>query len=376
VEVAAGATGVRLEGLQNTRVSFEAGQTIRYNCFKGLREADIIVDGATVERNMFVGFFNTAVTVDTSQRGHFSDNRFIKLNSQARQIPINLRGDSNRRSGGNAFLLIDAQTPLGSAFSIDGQSDISFVGVDLESYDARFEGGEEPFAFKVRNTGTFRAIQSSGMSRRNPRDQNGDEIVNLAPSFDIDAERIFMHQFTAPTPDPVLRIGADNDLLFSWRNELSSTLIDDNSDNDQALRMFAQEYVGRPFIAENGRESLRVGYQEDVAFFVDDERQDSLLNTQIANRFHAETTQTEVGSAAWSIPEFSDIPNPTGPNWNANLGQREDESAAIQALVDANGVAQLEPRIYYVGSSIRLDRDQGIIGAGAGKTAIVALLRC
>jgi len=362
VKVAAGATQVRLEGLRNIELSFNTGASIRYNCFKNLRDSSIVVDGATVERNLFVGFFNVGLNVDTAQRGHFSDNRFIKLNSHARDIPINIKGDAARRSGGNAFLLVDAQTPLGSGFSIDSQSDISFVGVDMEAYNARFHpSNTSPFALRVRNTGTFRAIKSSGMNRVS-------EDQSSSPGFDIDAERIFMTQFNAPTPEPVLRVGPSNDFLFSWRNRFSSDHIKDDS-NNSALRVFAQESRGD----EDPLGFNRIGSINDVSFSIGDTRLTSEPNAPIANPLRTALTQIEAGTASWSIPEFGDVPNPTGPDWNANLDQRVDESTAIQAMINANGIAHLEPRTYYVGSSILLDRNQGIIGAGANKTAIIAL---
>ena len=351
VDVAAGANHVRLEGLQQLDIGFIPGRSIRYSCFKNLRAASIIVDGATVERNLFVAIANTNIEVDTSQSGHFSDNRFIKLNSHGNVMPISIKGDATRSSGGNAFLLVDAQTPPGSAFAVASQSDISFVGVDLESYNWR--GNEtHPYAFQVRNTGTFRAINSSGMNRRHDPNQN--------PAYDIDAEQIFLTQFNAPSPKPVLRVGPSNDFLFSWRNQLSSTLIQDDTTNSNALHVYAQEDIG-------------AGFQSDVSFSIDGTRLTAEPSASTANALRTALTQTDAGTAPWGIPEFGRIPNPTGANWDANLDQQVDESAAIQQMIDDNGIAYLEPRTYYVGSSIIIDKDQGIVGAGANKTAIVAL---
>jgi len=355
VEVAAGATHVRLEGLNFSDLSFESGESIRYNCFKNFQQSSIIVNGATVERNLFVAFANSNLEVDTSQNGHFSDNRFIKFNTHGADQPMVIKGDSDRQSGGNAFLLTDAQTPLGSGYSIDGHSDISFVGVDLEAYNQRHatNGNDAPYAFQVRNTGTFRAIKSSGMNR-----ESRDPSTN--PGFDIDAEQIFMTQFSAPTPKPVLRVGPSNKLLFSWRNKVSSDLIQDDTADPQALRIFAQENIGP-------------GNLEDVSLSIGETRITSEPNAQVSNALHTALTYQEAGTAAWSIPNFGDIPNPTGANWRNNLDQQVDEAAAIQAMIDSNGIAYLEPRTYYIGTTIQLDRNQGIVGAGANKTAIIAL---
>jgi len=351
VDVIAGANHVRLQGLKGLDIDFIAGESIRYGCFKNLRAVSIIVDGATVERNLFVAIANSNIEVDTSQSGHFSDNRFIKFNSHGNAVPLSIKGDASRSSGGNAFLLVDVQTPPGSAFTVDSQRDISFVGVDLESYN--WQGNEtHPYAFQVRNTGTFRAIKSSGMNRRHDPNQN--------PAYDIDAEQIFLTQFKAPTPKPVLRVGSSNEFLFSWRNELSSTLIQDDANNPNALHVYAQEDIG-------------AGFQSDVSFSIDDTRLTAEPDASTANALRTALTQTEADTAPWGVPEFSSIADPTGANWDANLDQQVDESAAIQQMIDDNDIAYLEPRTYYVGSSIILDKGQGIVGAGLSKTAIVAL---
>ena len=354
VKLAAGANNVRLEGLWFLNISFEPGESIRYNCFKNLRRASILVDGATVERNLFIALANSNLDVDTSQGGHFSDNRFIKFNTHGllppATMPMVIKGDSARTSGGNAFLLTDAQTPPSSGYFIEGQNDISFVGVDLESYNQN--NTPNSYAFQVRNTSTFRAIKSSGMNRRHDPDQN--------PAFDIDADQAFLTQFTAPTPSPVLRTGPNNDLLFSWRNRLTQNTTQDDTQNNSALRIFAQERIG-------------VGVLSDVSFSLGGSRITREPNSSIATPLHNVLTQTDVGTSAWGIPEFRDIPNPTGANWDNNLGQQVDETAAIQAMINANDIAYLEPRIYYVNSSLVLNRGQGIVGAGSNKTAIIAM---
>ena len=270
VEVAAGATNIRLEGLRWMNLTFGRGGSIRYNCFKNFQHASVVVDGATVERNLFVAFANSNLEVDTSQNGHFSDNRFIKFNTHgirdrviepgAARMPMVIKGDAARRSGGNSFLLTDAQTPPGSGYAIDGQRDISFVSVDLEAYNQHDIANS--VAFQVRNTGTFRAIKSNGMNRHSDPNRN--------PAFDIDAERVFMTQFSAPTASPVLRVGPSNDFLFSWRNRLSASRVQDDSNNLNALRVFAQEASGP-------------GSLEDVSFSLGDTRLTSEPNSSIGN---------------------------------------------------------------------------------------------
>ncbi len=343
VRVAAGSERVRLEGLAQLEVTFEPGAAIRYGCFKNLRATTIRVDGATVERNLFVALAQASLKVDTSASGAFSDNRFIKLNSHGAALPIEIQGDAARSSGGNAFLLVDAQTPPGSGFSIEDQRDVAFAGVDLEAYNW---SNNEPtaFAFRVRNTGTFRAVHASGMTRQ------GDATT---PAFDLDAEQVFLHRFGAPTANPILRLGPSNQLLASWRDRLSPARVQDDAPG--GLRLFAQEDIGG-----------------DVTVALGDTTLTSEPDAATSAAVH-DFLRGQGEGAAWSIPHFGAIPDPTGPDWAVGLAAHADESAAIQALVDSEGIAYLEPRTYYVGQPIVLGAGQGLVGAGAGKTALVAL---
>lgn len=94
-------------------------------------------------------------------------------------------------------------------------------------------------------------------------------------------------------------------------------------------------------------------------------------------------------TTAFPKPSFDPIPDPAGPNWNYNLPNQPDSAPYIQNLINTQGIAflpagiffyiiyyylknQLLAGIYYVGSSLSLNNTNGIIGAGADKTAIIA----
>ncbi len=343
VVVAAGTTHARLQGVQYTNIRFAPGAASRYNCFYRLKAVRIEVTAATVERNLFVALAESTLAVDTSADGLFADNRFIKLNSHGGGLPIDIKGDAGRRSGGNAFLLTDSQTPPGSAFAITGQRDIAFVGVNVEAYNWN-DTETAPFVFKVENTGTFRGTHATGISRAGTHE---------GPAFDLDAESVILHEFAAGTDAPQLRLGAANKSLVSWHNGFGPANIDDQAAG--ALRLSMMEGIDSDV-------SVTLGWSEIT--------EEPEANTSAA--LHEVLAPADRPGAPWGLPVFAAIPDPTGPDWAVGLADKADESQAIQALVDEQTIAQLEPRTYYIAAPIVLHAGQGLIGAGAGQTALVA----
>ena len=76
----------------------------------------------------------------------------------------------------------------------------------------------------------------------------------------------------------------------------------------------------------------------------------------------------------WEAATYGPVPDPAGPNWNANLSTAPDATAMIQQLIDtsSNGVAKLAAGIYYISAPLKLARSHGIVGSGADTTAIIA----
>ncbi|MEJ0099927.1 MAG: hypothetical protein WDO12_09350 [Pseudomonadota bacterium] len=49
-----------------------------------------------------------------------------------------------------------------------------------------------------------------------------------------------------------------------------------------------------------------------------------------------------------------------------------DATAELQRLIDTQDIARLPAGVFHISASLHLKRGQGIIGAGAGRTVIVA----
>jgi hypothetical protein len=77
----------------------------------------------------------------------------------------------------------------------------------------------------------------------------------------------------------------------------------------------------------------------------------------------------------WNRSVWEILPDPLGANWKLNRVGKSDQTAYIQGLINANGVAELPEGVFYIGSTLNipLDKAHGIVGQGTGKTLIVGL---
>ena len=341
VLVAAGTEGAKVRGLSNARIRFEPGAVTRGNCFASLRGSGITSEGASVERNWFVDFGQTPVDVDNAAGGFFRDNRFIKINTHDSDLAVSLVGNADRSSGGNVFLLTDTQTPGGAPFLVEGQSDVTFVGVNAEAFNWRGLASE-PYLFRVRNVGAFRGAYFVGTSRHG---------AAVFPMLDMDAEHITLHRTGSDLAAPQVRLGASVESFVSWENDWDDADIDDRAAGGLRLRIL--ETQDAPAVRLNG------------AVLTSPPADTTAMSAALLD---------ERPGAPWALPAFAAIPDPTGPDWETRRVGMRDERAVIQAMLDApSGLAMLEPRTYYIGGSLVLGSGDRLIGSGMGRTAIVAL---
>jgi hypothetical protein len=78
------------------------------------------------------------------------------------------------------------------------------------------------------------------------------------------------------------------------------------------------------------------------------------------------------GTTPWEPPAFGPIPDPAGSNWLAQSATAPDDRPRLQRLIDEQGIVRLPAGVFHIAAPLRLKRGQGIIGAGADRTAIVA----
>lgn len=82
--------------------------------------------------------------------------------------------------------------------------------------------------------------------------------------------------------------------------------------------------------------------------------------------------QGESSAVPWEVPEFGAVADPAGPEWRIRRGMAPDDTARLQRMLDEQGIVRLPAGVFHISAPLRLRSGHGIVGAGAGRTAIVA----
>ncbi len=329
-----------LQGVNPDGLEFTASTSVtHHNCFQRLRMqgAALSVTGALVESNIFVDLSEVNLQVDTSKGGHMSANRFIRWLSHGKPAASFL-GDAGRTSQGNVFLWSNMLTPEGGGFHADNQADLTFVGTDIESWN--WGGGSPDYALTFGAMGTLRMVRPTG----------GASVPNKTGYLDVAADEVQLSglQLFTSLPDPNVRLRSSVQRVLNVRSAPQSL-----QDEGSGLRIEA--------FADNAPKVTSSGV--DTATSPLSAAEQSTLVAMIA--------PTRTG-APWERPLFRPIPDPTGPAWKEGLAAKPDSTAYLQGLIDKNGIARLPAGIYYISAPLQVGSGEGLIGAGAEKTAIVA----
>lgn len=75
----------------------------------------------------------------------------------------------------------------------------------------------------------------------------------------------------------------------------------------------------------------------------------------------------------WEAPDFAPIADPAGPDWKQRRRKAVDTTAELQRQLDTQQIVRLPAGLFHVSASLRMKDGQAIVGAGAGRTAIVAM---
>ncbi|MCL6102735.1 MAG: glycoside hydrolase family 55 protein [Bacteroidetes bacterium] len=218
---------------------------------------------------------------------------------------------------------------------------MTFVGVDSEAWNSKGTGGAA--LFKVGKMGALRLFSMNGGNLGSPYP---------TPAFDVAADEFqiynnVMRACRSGIVDCVLRPGNLRSLLV---NSPSPRVYDDKASN--AFRTKAFEAGSTDFeVNGTAQSSLTAGQQAMLSAMVFDKRP----------------------GKPWEAPRYGAIPDPAGPAWKQNLAGKPDNTDYIQGLIDANGVARLPAGIYYISRPLKVKTGGGLIGAGADKTAIIAM---
>ena len=326
ITIQPGTTGAVINGIAGTVISFPSGTASTMgNVFKRMTRTQVkVLPGAVVESNLFLDFNYCVFYVDTQAGGYWRNNRVIFLRTQSTRRPdITLKGDAARSSYGNVFLWKNFLSSYGGGANLVNQGDVAFVGFDAEAW-GNSNGVNSNALFYTDAMGVLRVFAANGGTTH-----NGSDIFNLgADEFQMQGAKLL-----APGTGLIYRNTNKRSLLIAV-----STL----SVKDQAS--------GATRINATGINALPAASQ-------------AVLNDMIK--------PTRAG-VAWEGPTFAAIPDPMGANWRTIPAGHVDSTAMIQAGVNANGIFMLAAGTYYVDGTILLRNGQGVIGAGDGKTIIIA----
>lgn len=331
VVIAAGTQQVLLSCLQTATVTFPASSLSTHdNLFLRIK-ANAIAQSATVENNLFLDW-NGALYFDSTNSGHIRNNRFIRSLAHGGFNPyLRLKGNSQDASYGNVFLFYNFLTPPGDATDLSGLSDLTFVGVDAESWN--FYGWGTKAVIKTSSdVDTLRFFVANG----------GDLVHNAGDPlatgyFDVGARNFLLYNdasSSAHQPKTTIGSSVENAAMINVpQNMLSGDLMQD-SDSTYV-------YTG----GKSGNSRLR-----DIAIGLTTNRQ----------------------GVPWEAPIYETIPDPGGSKWNVDLSSKPDSTTYIQSLIDNNGIAFLPAGTYYISKPLRISSTRGLIGAGMASTLIIA----
>lgn len=348
VIIPAGTTNAILSGVSPEKISFNLGtfrsngvtKPIKGNCFNRISNSAIEAKNTTLENNLFTDLSNVAIAIDTSQKGYLKNNLFIRTMQHAAYPAITLIGDRAKQSAGNQFIWTNMLTPQGEGIIIKNQKDISFIGLDAESWNWNHKA-VYPGMLNVFNTDFLSVFMSNG----------GDNHNNTGQYFNLDAKNIFLQGMRiGRTQNTGLILGEHAENLVSI-DTLNIGLTKNNLAT-QVIDIFSQ---GNANVTENNQDML----PEKLSYSAKQAVTAVLQAEQSAYR-------------NWNKPQFENIPNPAGDNWQLNRTNQPDSSDYIQSLIDQNGIAELDAGIYYISKPLNIKDGQGIIGAGANNTAIIA----
>lgn len=304
----------------------------------------LTVTGAALQDNLFL-HIDGQINIDTSAGGFIRNNRFIRCKAHAVWPQLTILGDAARQSYGNVFVWFNFLTPHGDPTNITNQKDLTIVGYDAETWNEK-AAGTNTALIKTGPMGTLRIFGANG----------GNHGRNPTPAFDVAADELLvynnlMEASRGGVVDYVLRPGNARALFL---NGSGKRRYDDQAKDAFRARAFCDGIAGLEL------SGAAISSEKQLT----PEQQDVLAAMVIGNK--------RIGKP-WEAPRYQVIPDPAGPAWKQKRTGQPDSTAYIQGLIDANGVARLPAGIFYISRPLRLAKNQGIIGASADTTAIVAM---
>jgi hypothetical protein len=332
-----GSEGVVLSNVHTALTFPPSDLPTRRNLFTRVTYSQVIVNGATLEDNLFLNASYQSWNVDTTTSGRLHNNRIIKFLSHGGNPAIDWKSSADRRSGGNVFLWINLLDPQGRAMDVSGLSDLSLLFLDCEAYSGNVDAG-----IRVRDTGDLTIVGSGG-------------LMNHGRTLDVEPDRLYMqgHQMGAIVPPTVL-VGKKTVSAIMVDSGPTQSVTDERVITKDDLRM--QIFSGNPF-------------DKSVIF------NGAPIAEQPTASQAKEITRMVCDSSAgkpWERPLFESPPDPAGPKWRVGLEGKPSSSDLLQDQLDKKGMVLLGPGTYYLDKPLKLGKGKSLIGAGMDRTVLIA----
>ncbi|WP_372752989.1 fibronectin type III domain-containing protein [Mariniflexile sp.] len=345
--VAAGSTNVEIHNINTgygnpIGITLEAGEPITNCKFQGIDFSRINATGAKIENCEFIANRNVQIIWDMSASGYFRNNKFIKQTCQNNQAfayaQNDMKGNDITPSYGNVFVWTNYLTASYVGAKIDNVDDITFIGLDAESWNWADAVVPKGIAnVNLTNIGRIRIQSFQGAAK---------DIVNDVPAYNLTGDKIFTNGMSVGSASNTTNIIEGNSINVSGGGS--------NNFTRTGVGIDLRSYFGNQTTSLNGTTvTSPITNQADI---------DSIKSILLPPQY-----------TPWDRPTRVNLPNPTGSNWRAERVGKPDSHAYIQNLVDNNQNTYLQEGIYYISEPIRIGISKSLVGAGTGKTAIVAL---
>lgn len=345
ITIAAGSTGVELRKLKVPNIVFEAGSPIT-NCKLTSIEGNFIsTTGGQLENNWFIDI-RSKINWDCSVSGYLRNNTVLRHQVSAGTNHWSMHGNETTPSYGCMHIAVNILNPWDNGVNISGIEDITIIGLDAEAWN--WKQLSPNAMLYMRNMGSVKITDLGGsIAGYLPSE-------SWTPAFDIEADKlnIFNSGIYNIVDNKSIVTGTGD--VFVTRQKHNNFVVPSGYDVRVSVDIADGTVTDPHNVTYNGTEYL-TPLTSGAAY---NALKDGILLPQKApyDRIAHET-----------------LPNPTGANWATNRVGQPDSHDYIQNLIDTNGIAELPEGIFYIGSPLTLTNDQGIIGKGTGKTAIVGL---
>jgi hypothetical protein len=338
IEIERGTSGAVLSAVHG-QITFPASPTITaQNLFRRTSYSTISVNGGTLEDNLFLDTSFSRLSIDHTTGGYWSGNRIIRVLNHTATPMLTLRGTPTSRaaSRGNVFVWMNSLGAYSEIMNLANQGDLSVVFIDCESYS---NSGSN--AMTVRDVDNLTIFGTYGSMR-------------TGRTLDQGAASLWLHGHemgTYSTPGVVQTADNATSVISHFPQNMGTP--SNSGSNTNRFRLFNTTTTASKTLLAN---------EANLATPLSGPQEDAFMGI-------ISTTRTE---PTWERPQFNPIPDPAGPSWNADLGSKPSSRAAIQSEIDSKGVAILGPGTYYLDGPLVMGRGEGLVGAGADRTVLIA----